>query len=207
MSLDRRLLGLLSSARGDMVLGVAAATATLVAGIALAASSAFLISRAALVTAFVEVAVLVTAVRAFAIGRAALRYVERYVTHRATLRIQARLRSWTFAALVPRLPATRAARSSGDLLAVLGADVETLDRYYLRAVVPPLAAVGAGVVAIGVLALIAPAAGAVLAVGLLGAGIALPLATHRLARRRAKDALIADRVRPAAPGRSRVDRE
>ena len=49
--------------------------------------SAFLVSRAAVVDNVAEIALAVTAVRVLAIGRAAFRYLERYATHVATLRI------------------------------------------------------------------------------------------------------------------------
>jgi ABC-type transport system involved in cytochrome bd biosynthesis fused ATPase/permease subunit len=68
-SVDRRLLSSMAPVRSDLALGFVLAAGTLVAGVALAAVAAYLISTAALVTMFVDVAVLVTAVRAFAIGR------------------------------------------------------------------------------------------------------------------------------------------
>jgi thiol reductant ABC exporter CydC subunit len=160
--------------RGDMTLGVVLAAGTLVAGIALAATAAYLISKAALVQSFVDVAVLVTAVRAFAIGRAALRYGERYVTHRATLRLLARLRASTFAALEPRAPAVLGATPDGDVLARFGADVDTIDGFYLRGVVPPLAALVAAIGLVGGLALVDPTLAGIAAIGLVIGGVVLP---------------------------------
>ena len=72
-----------------------------------------------------------------AIGRAAFRYLERYVTHRATFAILADLRVWFFAAIEPLAPARLADRRSGDLLARIVADIETLEDFYVRVVVPP----------------------------------------------------------------------
>ena len=51
------------------------------------AASAYLISKSALITNVAEVALVITSVRVLAIGRAAFRYLERYVTHRATFEI------------------------------------------------------------------------------------------------------------------------
>ena len=69
-----------------LTLAVLLSFGALGASVGLMAMSAYLISKAALVTGFADLAVAVTAVRALSIARAALRYGERYVSHRATLR-------------------------------------------------------------------------------------------------------------------------
>ena len=85
--------------------------------IALMAVSAYLVSKAALVSNVAEVALVVTAVRVLAISRAAFRYLERYATHAATLRILADLRVWLYASIEPLAPArltrTRTGRRPG----------------------------------------------------------------------------------------------
>ena len=157
------------------------------------ATSAYLISRAALVTAFADVAVAVTAVRAFAIGRAVLRYAERTLTHQATLRILAGLRVWFFAAVEPLAPAGLRAHRSGDLLARIGADVETLDGFFVRGVAPPLTAALVAVLAALLLGRFDPALGLTALAFLVLAGVVLPLVTRRLARAPARR-LIATRA-------------
>ena len=194
MDVERRLLGLLRPVRRDALLGVVLAAGTLVAGIALVATATYLISRAALVTMFVEVAVLVTAVRGFAIGRAALRYAERYVTHRTTLALLASLRAATFRALIPRLPALSTTVPSGDLAARFGADIDSVDRFYLGAVVPLAAAAIAGSVAVLSLALVGPELALVLAIGLLAGGTVAPTLARHLSRASAERA-VAERAR------------
>jgi ATP-binding cassette subfamily C protein CydC len=181
MTPDRRLLALLRPVRRDAVLGALLAAATLVAGIALIGSATYLISRAAVATLFVEVAVLVALVRGLAIARAALRYGERYLTHRATLGLLATLRAATFRALEPRLPALAASSTTGDLLARLGPDIDAMDRAYLAGIVPPFAASVAGVVAVVAVAIAAPVAALVLAGGLLLAAGLAPI-VRRLSR-------------------------
>lgn len=189
----RRLLGLLTPFRRSLLLALLLGCGTLVAGVALAATSAYLISRAALVTAFADVAVAVTAVRAFAIGRAVLRYAERSLTHRATLRILAGLRVWFFAAVEPLAPAGLRAHRSGDLLARIGADVETLDAYFVRGIAPPLIAALVAVLVALLLGRFDPTLGLTALAFLALAGAALPLATRRLARAPARR-LIATRA-------------
>ena len=192
-STGRRLLGLLAPYRRSALLALLLGCATLGAGVALMATSAYLISRAALVTAFADVAVAVTAVRAFAIGRAVLRYAERTLTHQATLRILAGLRVWFFAAVEPLAPAGLRAHRSGDLLARIGADVETLDGFFVRGIAPPLTAALVAVLAALLLGRFDPALGLTALAFLVLAGAVLPLATRRLARAPARR-LIATRA-------------
>ena len=135
-----RLLRLMTPFRWWIALTVLLRFGTLGASVGLMAMSAYLISKAALVTGFVDLAVIVTAVRAFAIARAALRYAERYLTHLATFRILTRLRVWFYTAVEPLAPARLQDYHSGDLLTRIGADIETLDQFYVRVVAPPLAA-------------------------------------------------------------------
>ena len=104
------------------------------ANVALMAMSAYLVSKAALVTNVAELALAITAVRVLAIGRAAFRYLERYVTHAATCG------SWPTSACgsTPRsshcAPARLADDRSGDLLARIVADVDTLEDFSVRVV-------------------------------------------------------------------------
>jgi ATP-binding cassette subfamily C protein CydC len=182
VSIDRRLLALLRPVRRDALLGIGLAAATLVAGIALIGTATYLISRAAQVTMFVEVAVLVVAVRGLAIGRAALRYAERYLTHRTTLGLLASLRSSTFRALEPRLPALAGSTASGDLLSRLGPDIDAIDRSYLGVVVPAAAAASGVTFAVVALGVVDPELGVVLAIGALAGGLALPTLARSLTR-------------------------
>ncbi len=99
--------------------------------------------------------------------RPVARYLERLVTHAATFRALADTRVWFFRRLAERLPAGVGFRRTGDLLGRLVSDIDALDRVYLGAIVPAVAALSL-VVAI---ALVLGAASPVLA-----ALVALPLA-------------------------------
>ena len=112
-----RLLGLLSAHRRWIAAGRRSGSWPSRSNVALVAMSAYLVSKAAIVTNVAELALAITAVRVLAIGRAAFRYLERYATHRATLAILADLRVWFFAAIEPLAPARLSTRRSGDLLA------------------------------------------------------------------------------------------
>jgi ATP-binding cassette subfamily C protein CydC len=182
MTILARLLTLMAPFRWWIVLAVLLAFGTLGATVGLMAMSAYLISKAALVTEFYALAVTVTAVRTFAIARAALRYAERYITHLVTFRFLTRLRVWFYAAIEPLAPARLQGYRSGDLLTRIVADIETLDQLVVRVVAPPVAA--ALVVALSFLMLGAFdwQLGLVLLAFLVLTGIALPLVTHRLSQ-------------------------
>ena len=160
---------------------------------ALMATSAYLISKAALVSNVAEVAVTITAVRVLAIGRAAFRYLERYVTHRATFAILADLRVWFFAAIEPLAPAGLAGHRRGDLLGRIVADVDTLEEFYARVVVPPIVAALVTAFASLLLGAFDPILGIALFAFLAFTGVVLPLVSRRLARRPAV-ALVATRA-------------
>ena len=94
--------------------------------VALLATSGWLISRASQQPPVLELAVAVTAVRAFGIGRGLLRYAERLVGHDATFRILAALRGCVYARLERLGPAGLPAFRRGDLLARFVADVDQI---------------------------------------------------------------------------------
>jgi ATP-binding cassette, subfamily C, bacterial CydC len=164
----RRLMRLATPVRGWVLLAALASFGALAANIALMTAAPYLISKATLVTGFAALALAVTAVRAFAIARAALRYSERYVVHLAALRVLTEIRVGLFRAIEPLAPGGLRAFRSGDLLARTVADVDTLDAFFVRGLVPPVAA-----------GLAVASACAILAIG----GVAVPLAARRLARR------------------------
>jgi ATP-binding cassette, subfamily C, bacterial CydC len=179
----RRLTRLAAPVRWWVLLAALASFGALAANIALMTAAPYLISKATLVTGFAALAVAVTAVRAFAISRAALRYSERYVVHVAALRVLTEIRVWLFRAIEPLAPGGIRAFRSGDLLARTVADVDTLDAFFVRGLVPPVAAVLAVGFACAILAAFEPAMAVVLFAFLAIGGLAVPLAARRLARR------------------------
>ncbi|SUB82982.1 Lipid A export ATP-binding/permease protein MsbA [Pragia fontium] len=80
-------------------------------------------------------------VRGSAIIRTAGRYAERLVSHDATFRVLAHLRTFTFQKLMPLSPAGIARFRQAELLNRLVADVETLDHLYLRLISPLVSAI------------------------------------------------------------------
>ncbi|MFI8850678.1 thiol reductant ABC exporter subunit CydD [Streptomyces sp. NPDC053499] len=164
-------------------LALAMGTLALAGAVGLMATSGWLISRAAQQPPILYLMVAVTATRAFGIGRAVFRYAERLVSHDAALRVLAQLRVTVYRRLERLAPAGLKDKARGDLLTRLVADVDALQDYFLRWLLPVTVAGTVGVAAVAFTAWLLPAAGAALAVGLAVAGIAVPALTAALSRR------------------------
>ncbi len=187
MTIFRRELRLLAPHRWWIVAGVLLGFLAIGSSIGLMAVSAWLISRAALISNVADVALAITAVRVLAISRAAFRYLERVVTHRATFRILSDLRVWFFAAVEPLAPARLEDHRSGDLLSRIAADIDSLEDLYVRVVVPPLVAVIVTAFAALLLGVFDPLLGAVLVVFLVLTGVVLPLCSRWIGRQPSRD--------------------
>jgi ATP-binding cassette, subfamily C, bacterial CydC len=161
---------------------VALGAGAVLAGAGLLATSGYLISRAAQRPDILALGVAIAAVRALAIARAALRYGERLASHDLALRTLADLRRRFFARLVPLVPGGLPGAGRADLLSRFVSDVDRLQDLYLRALGPVAVALVAGAGSVLVALLMAPAAGAVLAAGLLVGGVVVPWLTRAAAR-------------------------
>ena len=184
-----RLVKLVAPFRWWIILAVLMSFATIGASVGLMAVSAYLISKAALATEVSQITLAITGVRVFAISRAAFRYAERYVIHTATFRILTSLRVWFYTAIEPLAPARLQEHRSGDLLARIMADLETLENFYARVIVPPLAAALVSLVGCLLLGSFNIWFGVVLAGFLLLTGVALPLTTRWLSQEPAAQAV------------------
>ncbi|MGI5129965.1 thiol reductant ABC exporter subunit CydD [Pseudonocardia sp. CA-107938] len=163
--------------RGRTALAVTLGSLALGCGVALTATSAWLISAAALQPPVLTLMVAIVAVRTFGIGKGALRYAERLVTHDIALRAGTALRVRIWESLVRIGPAGTARLRRGDLLARLVSDVDAQQDLVARVVVPAAsAAVVGGIVVAGATVLL-PAAGGVAAVGFCLAAVGAPALT------------------------------
>ncbi|MGW8352910.1 thiol reductant ABC exporter subunit CydD [Streptomyces wedmorensis] len=178
-----RVRGMAGELKGRMGLALLLGSLALGSAVGLMAVSGWLISRASEQPPVLYLMMAVTATRAFGIGRAVFRYAERLVSHDAVLRMLAELRVSVYRRLERIAPAGLRRTRRGDLLARLVHDVDALQDYWLRWLLPVGAALVVGVASAGFTAWLLPEAGAVLAVGLLVAGIAVPAAGGALARR------------------------
>ncbi|PNG98599.1 thiol reductant ABC exporter subunit CydD [Streptomyces malaysiensis] len=169
--------------RGRFGLALLLGSLALLSAVGLMAVSGWLISRAAQQPPVLYLMVAVTATRAFGIGRAVFRYAERLVSHDAVLRVLAELRVAVYRRLERLAPAGLGRTRRGDLLSRLVADVDAVQDYFLRWLLPVGTALIVGAASVGFLTWVLPEAGAVLAAGLLVAGVVVPAVSGALARR------------------------
>jgi thiol reductant ABC exporter CydC subunit len=178
----RRLLRLMAPLTGWMLLATLLGVATIGSSIGLMTLSAYLIARAALHPSIADLSLAIVGVRFFGIARGLFRYGERYVAHHLTFRLLARLRTWFYAALEPLAPARLLHYRSGDLLARIVADVETVDNFYLRAIAPPAVALLVALLAALLVGRFDPRLAVALLAFFLAAGAGVPLLARRLSR-------------------------
>ena len=164
------------------VLGILLALATVLAHIGLLALSSWFIASMAIAGsagALMNYTTPAAGVRALALARAAGRYAERLVNHDTTFRILSSLRVWFYRRIEPLAPAGLDLLRSGDLLSRIRADIDVLDDFYVRGLVP-------GIVALLSIACIFPfisrydlRLGLIDLAALLFAGVLLPLLLRR----------------------------
>jgi len=129
-------------------------------------------------------------IRALAITRTLGRYGERLVTHDATFRVLAGIRSWFFQQLIPLVPGRLSVMRSGDLLSRMTADIDALDSLYLRLLAPAIVAT-IGVTAVTILlAFYAPVISLATGLMLVVASVVVPWIFNRLGRSGAEQIVV-----------------
>ncbi len=169
-------------------LAVLAGTAALGSAIGLMATSGWLISRAAQHPPVLYLEVAAVGTRTFGIGRGVLRYLERLVSHDVALRGVSALRERVYRRLAGADQATVAGLRRGDLLARVGADVDTLQDVLVRSLLPFAVAFATTAGAAILVGAMLPGAGVAVAAGLLLAAVVAPWLAAVAARRAEREA-------------------
>lgn len=163
--------------------GVVFGLLSALSAVALIASSGWLIVRAAEQPPILFLSIAVVGVRAFALARAAFRYVERVSSHDAAFRQLAALRAGVYERLVPIAPAGLGRIPRGDLVARVVNDVDALQDRPLRVVQPLIVSVSVAVLSVVGVWLLSPGAGAALLLFLIFAFVAGSLLVAAASRR------------------------
>jgi len=150
-----------SSTRAIIGAGMLGGIAT-TAGIALTATSGWLIVRASERPPILLLMTAIVAVRAFGMARPVFRYWERLRSHDVALADLAGRRTRAYERLIPLTPARLGRRGRADLLTGVVDDLSDVVDAQVRVTVPVISALVASVVATVVLTLLAPAAGLVI---------------------------------------------
>ena len=182
MSALRRIAALAPAPRGELALSIALGAAAVAFGIGLMASAGYLIARAAERPAILSLTTVIVAVRFFGLARPVARYLERLASHDLAFRVLAALRVRFYERIERLAPAGLAQFRRGELVGRMVGDVDALQGLYLRGLGPPLVALPVGALAVGAAAFVLPLAGALLATGLLVAGVAVPALSGILVR-------------------------
>ncbi|QLG40061.1 thiol reductant ABC exporter subunit CydC [Paenibacillus sp. E222] len=124
--------------RKDIIFSILGGFIAGIAGVALFSASGYLISQTVFAPPLYTLIVLTSLVKLLGLLRAASRYGERLYSHRATFSMLSRLRTSFFAKLIPLTPGILNKKRSGDLLARIVGDVESLQHYFLRVAYPPI---------------------------------------------------------------------
>lgn len=142
---------------------------SMASGVALTATSGWLIVAAADQPVVLTLLVAIVGVRAFGIARPILRYAERVVSHDAALETLAHRRVDIFRRLIPLTPARLGRRHRGDLLTAVVTDLDDAVDEQVRVRVPWYSTVFASVTAVLILLIVLPMAAVVVAAGALAA--------------------------------------
>ncbi|SKC48681.1 thiol reductant ABC exporter subunit CydC [Okibacterium fritillariae] len=137
-----------------ILVGILAAFCT----VALLATSAWLITKAAEQPPILFLSMAVVGVRAFALGRAFFRYLERLFSHDAAFRQLEIVRVEVLRRLIPLAPGGLGRAKRGSLLSALVSDVDDLQNLPLRVVQPIVTSLGVAVVAVVGVAFLSPVA-------------------------------------------------
>jgi len=139
----RRLYRIYRPHLGWLLLGTLLSLITLLANVGLLALSGWFITSMAVagvmgttINYFTPAAI----IRGLAMVRTAGRYGERVITHEATFRLIADLRTWFYRHIEPLAPAALSRYRSGELLNHLQKDIDRLDAVYLRIAMPIIVA-------------------------------------------------------------------
>lgn len=178
----RRVLGLLDVDRRGVALSVLLGALGLGSAVALAATSAWLIARASQHPPVLYLTVAAVSVRLFGISRALMRYLQRLASHRVALSGMDSLRQNLYELLATARVDRVASLRRGDLLARTGADVDEVGDFVVISLLPAAVTLVVGTGTVVGIALLSPAAAALLLAFLLVSGVVTPLLTMRATR-------------------------
>ena len=178
----KRAIGMLDYDKAKFAWSVAAGSGAIGSGVALGATSAWLIARAAQMPPVLQLSVASTAVRAFGVGKAIFRYLERIASHWVALYGMANLRSRVYKSMASSTTDVVTSVRRGDLLARTGADVDEIGDVVVKSMLPAAVALIVSLFSIGIVAFLSPPIALVLTLCLIVSGIIAPYSAMRAAR-------------------------
>jgi len=162
---------------------VAAGVLSALCGVALLAASGYLITRAAEHPPILYLTLVMVGVRAFALGRAVFRYVDRLAGHDASFRQLAVVRTEMYRRLASVAPAGLGSTGRGDLMTRLVTDTDRLQDLPIRVVGPLVSAGVTALLSVVAVAFVSVPAALVLLLALGVAALVGTVVTAAVARR------------------------
>lgn len=188
----------LRPAQGRLAGTLGLSMGTALASTAMMGTAGYLISASALrPPTILMLWVPIVAVRFFGTSRAAMRYLDRLISHDTILRLAARLRALVFAHLDGH-PDAWLGRRTGETLDLVLADMDRLQSLLLRLVLPFASGSGASALTAVWLWRIDPRLSVIFAAGVLFVAAALPALLYGLTARWQRERDVVRRARTAA---------
>ena len=178
----RRCISMLQVSRSGFALSALLGVTALGSAIALGGTAAWLIARASQQPPVLYLTVAATSVRLFGVSRALARYLSRLASHKVALDGMDALRTNLYDRLCEEPASSLSSLRRGDLMTRAGADVDEVGNVVVKTLLPALVALVVGVGTVGVVTIISPPAGLVLALALIVSGIVAPSLIARSVR-------------------------
>ncbi len=183
MKTFRRLVNIALEHKNLMAVSLLFGFSTIGSSVGLLMASAYIIARAALHPSIAVLQVAIVGVRFFGVLRGVSRYVERLVSHNVTFRLLAKFRVWFYKSIEPLAPAGLAKYRSGDLLARVVSDVESLEHIYIRVLFPPLVAAAISILMWVLFGIYGIEYSLLITVSLFVAAVFVPIITRKLSKK------------------------
>ena len=181
------LFAVLSPAKWSLLLAFIFSFLTVFMNVGLLSTSAWLLATAALHPELHYLSISIVGVRFFGISRAVCRYLERYTSHHMAFQGLYGLRLWFYKTLEPLGPAIFKRFGAGDLLGRIMADIEVLQFFYLRVLIPPVVAILLTLLVMGGISYVGMPLLLPVVVAFIIGGIVIPLAIYGYNKRSLQD--------------------
>lgn len=143
--------------------------------VGLGATAAWMIARAAQLPPVLDLSVASVGVRAFGVGKAIFRYLERIASHWVALHGMARLRTHIYRQLAGSSTDVVTSLKRGDVLTRTNADVDEIGLVVVQSLLPMAVALVVSLLTIGILGFLSPLIAVIVAIALFLSGIVGPI--------------------------------
>lgn len=143
--------------------------------VGLGATAAWMIARAAQLPPVLDLSVASVGVRAFGVGKAIFRYLERIASHWVALHGMARLRTHIYRQLAGSSTDVVTSLKRGDVLTRTNADVDEIGLVVVQSLLPMAVGLVVSLLTIGILGFLSPLIAVIVAIALFLSGIVGPI--------------------------------